>query len=167
MHSWQTNDQPPALRCVSRPDLLTRGWLGTLVGEYRFGRAFRGEHLDSKRELALFTRRNCADTHDLASDFLAAIVRDRYHDRVLPSLAHIRMSNGSFDTKGGEGGGGDAPTGTRREAQMLPARRTDARALENHCPAVRAGTRCSGRSSANSGHDAWRAPSESGFVDGS
>src|SRR5437868_12984573 len=68
------------------------------------------------------------------------------------------MANRSFHAKGREGGGNHAPTRTWSESQVLPTRRADARALQNYRTAVRAGTRCAGRSSPYSGHEAWRAP---------
>jgi hypothetical protein len=74
------------------------------------GRACWAEHLDGDRELALLTGWDSSDAHDLARHLDAAVVRDRYHDRILPRFAAIRMANRSFHAKRGEGGDNGVPT---------------------------------------------------------
>src|SRR5437762_2673700 len=120
----------------------------------------RSEHLDGERELALLARRDRSDADDLARYFFAPIVGDRYHHRVLPCLPRVRMANRSFHAKRGKGGDDCAPIRTCKP-HVLSARRTDARALQNHRPAVRAGTRRASWSPSYGGHDAWRAPNVS------
>src|SRR5688572_7239651 len=97
------------------------------------------EHLDSDSELALLARLDGSDAHDLARQLDTAVVGDRHHHRVLPRFPRVGMAKRSFHAKGGKGGDGDVPT--RSESNVLSARRTHARALQDHRPAVRAGAR--------------------------
>src|SRR5262245_23184646 len=139
----------------SRTRRLARSWIasGARRLEFRFGHTCRRVHFHGHGELPLLPPRNRADAHDLTTDFLAALVGDRHGDRVLQRLVAGLVSNRAFDAEGREGGDGLGPT-TLSETKVLTARRTDARALQNDRPAVRAGSRRAGRRPPNAAHEA-------------
>src|SRR5690606_10887651 len=97
-------------------------------------------------------RMHGADADHLVGDFVALVVADGQHHRILPRAALGRMADPAFDVERGDG--------LRRlrvggiEAQVMPARRTDARAFEDRRLAVRAGARRTCRARPGVAHEA-------------
>src|SRR6185437_14375374 len=117
----------------------------------------RRVRLDDEGERALLPRCDRADADHLPRDLLAPIVADRDHHRVLPWLATARRTNRALDAQRRQGRDRGGAFGARLEPEVLAARRTDARALENDGAAVRADPRGTGHRTRDRAHDTWRA----------
>ena len=146
------SDAPSARRELA--DATCRRRVGLTHGR----RHVRLEHLDREAEGATFTRLQRADPDDVATDFFALVVRDRYDRRILPRLASTRVADRTVHPERSHGrSDGDVA----RDLEVLAARRADARALEDHRPAMRAGARCPRRRACGDAHETWRFPSVS------
>src|SRR3546814_8896801 len=110
---------------------------------------FRSLH--GEAEGALLARVHGADSDHLGRDLVAFVVMDGQHDRVLPRAALGRMADLAFHVDRGDG---LRRLRVRRiEAEVMPARRTDARAFEDRRLAVRAGARGTCRARAGVAHE--------------
>src|SRR5690606_1588063 len=135
----------------NRPD-LTGG--GSAAGTQRIEGARRAD-LDRKVEGPLLVSPERTDADEVTGHFLALLVGDGDQHRVLPGVGAVGVPNLPLHHQG-RGGGLGALDGCELgiEAQVMPARRAHARALENRGPAVRTGPRGSRCSWPDRGHAA-------------
>src|SRR5690606_38175035 len=102
----------------------------------------RGD-LHRQVEGALLAGMHRAHADHVPGEFVALVVAHAQHHRIFPGTAFGRMPDHAFDLKRGVAGARlpDPPRARSVEAQIMLARRADARAFEARVFAVRTATR--------------------------